>query len=148
MTDSCYAAKQWLNRNRDFFLQLEADRRLLQVVQNRISSGVAQYESDGSGHDSYTALGKHEDMLGAYVELREKIEKEEIQYLSEVVRTRQAIEYLSKPVLIAIATDRYVNSLSWQAIEDLEHVSHSQVHRYHAELLQEMADILPRHGFL
>lgn len=144
MTDACFQAKEWLNRNRDVAMQLAADKRLLEIIENRLSSGVARYDHDGSSGSRDSARASHEDLLADYSELRRKIEREETQYLREVIKTRRVIDHLSKPILIAIAVDRYINGLRWTDIADLEHLSQAQVYRYHGDLLIEISSILNR----
>ena len=107
MTDKAYHAKRWLNRNYNDHKQLEADRRMLAIMENRLGSGVARYESDGTeSHDPDKSRARHEDALLDFSAQREKVEKEERKLLVEMNKTREAIEKLEDPELIAIATDR------------------------------------------
>lgn len=62
--------------------------------------------------------------------------------MTEDLKTRQAIAELSDPTHRAIAIDRYINRLKWEAIAALEHRSVAQVYRDHKQMLEKMADIL------
>ena len=46
MTNRAYRAKLWLNRNYNLNKQVEADQRMLEILQDRLGNGVAKYESD------------------------------------------------------------------------------------------------------
>lgn len=143
MTNKAYRAKQWLNRNYNDHRQLEADKRMLEIMENRLGSGVAQYETDGSGaHDPDKSRARHEDALLEYSAQRHKVESEEKTLIVEMRKTRTAIEQLDDPSLKAIATDRYINRLSWNDIATLEHVSIAQAYRLNTIMLEKMADIL------
>lgn len=64
MKNEAYRAKNWLNRNYNLSRQLEADQRMLEIMLNRLQSGVARYESDGSeSHDPDRAKARHDDAL-------------------------------------------------------------------------------------
>jgi len=143
MTDKAYHAKRWLNRNYNDHKQLEADRRMLAIMENRLGSGVARYESDGTeSHDPDKSRARHEDALLDFSAQREKVEKEERKLLVEMNKTREAIEKLEDPELIAIATDRYINRLPWGDISKLEHISTAEAFRLNLRMLEKMADIL------
>ena len=77
MRDDCYQAKLWLNRNYYSSRQLDADKRMLSIIENKLGSGVAKYENDGTGGDPDAARARHEDTLLEYSDLRKKIEHEE-----------------------------------------------------------------------
>ena len=143
MTDKAYHAKRWLNRNYNDHKQLEADRRMLAIMENRLGSGVARYESDGTeSHDPDKSRARHEDALLDFSTQREKVEKEERKLFSEMNKTREAIDKLEDPELIAIATDRYINRLPWGDISKLEHISVAEAYRLNLKMLEKMADIL------
>jgi len=136
-------AKDWLNRNYNAYRQLDADKRMLEVMKNRLGSGVARYESDGSeSHDSDKARARHEDALLDFSTQKDKVEKEERRLFAETVETKAAIDKLDDPALKAIATDRYINRLKWEDIATLEHISSAQVFRLNKTMLEKMADIL------
>ena len=143
MTDKAYHAKKWLNRNFNDHKQLEADRRMLEIMENRLGSGVARYETDGSNsRDPDKSRARHEDALLDVSAQREKVDKEERKLMAEINKTREAIGKLEDPELIAIATDRYINRLPWGDISKLEHVSIAEAYRLHLKMLEKMADIL------
>ena len=146
MTDQCYHVKEWLNRNYNKAVQLEADRRMLEQMSNRLGSGVAKYETDGTqGHDADQARARHEDALLEYSMQKQKVENEERELIAGMALTRKAIDELSDPALQAVAIDRYINRLRWADIATLEHVSIAQVHRYHATMLERMVDVVKKY---
>ena len=143
MTNEAYRARDWLNRNYQLSRQLEADQRMLEIMRNRLQSGVARYESDGSeSHDPDRAKARHDDALLEYSLQTEKVEKEVRKLTAEDLKTRKAIGELSDPTHRAVAIDRYINRLKWDAIAALEHRSVAQVYRDHKEMLEKMAEIL------
>lgn len=142
MRDECFKAKEWLNRNFNFARQVEADQRMLEIMSNRLGSGVSKYETDGSeSHDVDKARARHDDALIEYSLQREKVEREEKKLIEEMTKTRRAIDRLSDPAHQAVAIDRYINRLRWADIATLEHVSIAQVHRIHSSMLERMASI-------
>ena len=143
MKTICKKAQSWLNRNYNAHKQLDADKRMLEIMENRLQSGVTRYESDGTeSRDADAAKARHDDALLEYSMQRQKVEKEERRLIREMVKTRNAIDLLDDPAQKAIAIDRYINRLRWEDIATLEHVSIAQVYRINATMLEKMADIL------
>ena len=143
MKNEAFRAKNWLNRNFQLSRQLEADQRMLEIMSNRLGSGVARYESDGSeSHDPDRAKARHDDALLEYSIQKDRVEKEAPKLAEEDLKTRKAIAELSDPTHRALAVDRYINRLKWEAIAALEHRSVAQVYRDHKTMLERMADIL------
>ena len=143
MTNEAYRAKEWLNRNYNFASQVDADRRMLMIMESRLTSAVAKYQSDGTeSRDTDQARSRHEDALLDYSMQKKKVEAEERKLLSEMTKTRRAIDELSLPEHQAVAIDRYINRLSWNDIAKEEHVSRSQHFRVHSDMLEKMAEIL------
>lgn len=142
MSDECYQTKLWLNRNYNKAKQLEADKRMLEVMTVRLGKAVATYETDGSEHhDPDQSRAKHEDALLDYSEQKKKVEKEERELMQGMTATREAIDRLSDPREQAVAIDRYINRLKWNDIAKLEHFSLAQIHRIHAKMLENMSKI-------
>lgn len=136
-------AEEWLNRNYHFVLQVEADRRMLTILENRLASGVSQYENDGTSvHDPEKSKRKREDLLLTYSDLKSHVEEEEVKLVEETTLTRKKIEQLSSPEYIAVATDRYINRLKWDDISELEHMSKQKLFLIRVSLLEEMVEIL------
>ena len=142
MTDECYKAKQWLRRAHKFALRVEADARMLDVLSNRINSGVAKYENDGASIDRETAAKRKEDDLLSYCEQRQRVEAEQLQLIEEMTASRKIIKEIHDPVLESIAIDRYINRLCWEDVIKLSHYSRAQVFRYHLKMLEEVAKVL------
>ena len=136
-------AEQWLNRNYHFIRQVEANKRMLMILSNRLESSVSQYETDGTGtRDVEKSKQKREDMLLDYSELKGLVEKDEKKLVDELTLTRKKIDLLSKPEYVSIAIDRYINRLKWEEISNLEHISKSHLYRLRLEMLEEMTVIL------
>lgn len=147
MTDRAYRAKCWLNRNYNLNKQVEADQRMLEILQDRLGSGVAKYESDGTEcHDSDAARKRHEDILLELSQLRERYEREKRQLVEETAKTRKAIGELQDPAQRAVAVDRYINRLKWENIAELEHIAIAQVYRLNSLMLEQMANVLDHFG--
>ena len=117
MRDECYQAKLWLNRNYYSSRQLDADRRRLSIIENKLGSGVAKYENDGTGFgDGDAARARHEDTLLDYSEQKARVEREERELKEETAKTRSAIDKLDDDDCKAVAIDRYINCLKWNEI--------------------------------
>ena len=143
MRDDCYQAKLWLNRNYYSSRQLAADRRMLAVIENLLGSGVARYENDGtSSGDADAARARHEDKLLEYSEQKERVEREERELITDMARTRRAIDRLEDEDHKAVAIERYINLQRWNDIADLMHISRAGVFRVHEKMLEKMAEIL------
>lgn len=147
MRDECYQAKLWLNRNYYSSRQLDADKRMLAVIENIINSGVANYANDGTGGDSDAARTRHEDKLLEYSMQRERVERETRQLLAENEKTRRAIDKLEDEDQKAVAINRYINRQKWNEIADIIHISKAQLFRVHDKMLEAMAKILQEEGF-
>ena len=136
-------AEEWLNRNYNDMKKLEADRRMLEVMENRLGAGVAKYENDGTqSHDATRSQARHEDALLEYSTQRAKVEAETDELAREMAKTRAAIDALGDPDLIAIAIDRYINQLRWKDVAKLEHIGRATVFRYRKKMLASMVEIL------
>jgi len=143
MRNDAYQAKLWLNRNYHFTRQIEADRRSLEKLLNGLGSGVAKYENDGSSNrDSDAARAKHEDQLGDYSMMKQKVEEEEKKYLRETAKTKSAIDELQDPDQHAVAVYRYIDLMRWEDIAKAVHISRPHVFRIHNKMLEKMAEIL------
>ena len=147
MRDECYQAKLWLNRNYYSSRQLDADRRMLAVIENVVNSAVARYESDGtSSGDSDAARHRHEDKLLEYSEQLERVERESRELAEEMLKTRRAIDKLEDEDHRAVAIERYINRQKWNDIADIIHISRAQLFRVHDKMLEQMAKILKEGG--
>lgn len=142
MTEECKKAKKWLGRAHKLALRFEADARMLEILNNRINSGVAKYENDGASIDRDAAKKRKEDDLLSYCEQRQRVEAEQLQLIEEMTRSRKIIKEIYDPVLESIAINRYINRLSWDDVVKLSHYSRAQVFRYHLRMLEEVAKVL------
>lgn len=136
-------AEDWLNRNYNLFNQVEAGKRMLAILSNRLEASVSQYETDGTNvHDVDKSKQRREDLLLDYSSLKASVEKDEKKLIEGLALTRQKIDLLSKPEYISLAIDRYINRLKWEDISALEHISKSHLYRLRLEMLEEMTEIL------
>lgn len=142
MTDECYKAKQWLRRAHKFALKVEADARMLEILAGRVNSAVAKYESDGASVDREAARKRKEDDLLSYSDQRALVEKEQLQLIKEMTKSRQIIKQMRDPVLESIAINRYVDRLGWDDVVKLNHYSRAQIFRLHLKMLEELAKVL------
>ena len=142
MRDECYQAKLWLNRNYYSSKQLDADKRMLAVIENVLGSGGARYENDGSSCDADAARARHEDKLLEYSEQKARVEREERELVADMAKTRRAIDKLEDEDHRAVAIERYINRQKWNDITDILHVSRAQLFRVHDKMLEKMAEIL------
>ena len=142
MKDECYRAKLWLSRTFDLMSKLEAEKRTLMVLQNKLGSGVRNYDSFGSPHDVETSIRIHESLLIEFSLQNERIEQTQSLIFKELDRTRSVLDKLSKPLYQAIATDRYINNLKWKDIEKNYHYGSSELFRIHDLILLEVYQLL------
>ena len=142
MKTECYKAKQWLRRAHKFALKVEADARMLEILANRVNASVAKYENTGAGVDREDARKRKEDDLLSYSEQRALVEKEQLQLITEMTKSRKIIKQLKDPLLESIAINRYVDRLSWDDVVKLNHYSRAQVFRLHLKMLEELAKVL------
>ena len=142
MKDECFKAKQWLRRAHKFALKVEADARMLELLANRVNSGVAKYENTGASVDRDDARKRKEDDLLSYSDQRALVEKEQLQLIAEMTKSRKIIKQIGDPVLENIAINRYVERLNWDAVIKLSNYSRAQVFRLHLRMLEELAKVL------
>lgn len=142
MKKECYDAKQWLKRTHKLALRVEADKRFLEILADRINQAVAKYETDGTASDRDSARKRREDEMLEYTEQRDHVEQEQLELIAEMTKTRNIVKSLNDPTLEAVAVNRYVNRLQWDDIIKLTHYSRSQVFRFHLKMLEELAKVL------
>lgn len=142
MKDECFKAKQWLRRAHKFALKVEADARMLEILGNRVNSAVAKYQNDGASMDRDAARKRKEDDLLSYSDQRALVEKEQLQLIAEMTKSRKIIKQINDPVLENIAINRYVDRLGWDDVVKLNHYSRAQVFRLHLKMLEELAKVL------
>ena len=143
MTKAMRDADKWLNRAYALNLELEANERHLDKLANSLNSGVSRYKSDGTeSHDPEIAKANHEDTLLEYSATMARVEKLRRNLNAENIKTLKAIDQLSNGDLRAIATDRYVNCMTWEAIGKAEYISKSEVDRRKNRMLEQMVRII------
>lgn len=143
MRDECFEAKMWLNRYYYQTKKLDAARRKLEALENKLGSCVARYENDGTGsRDADAARQRHEDTLLDYSQQKDTVEQLEREH-DEIFRTTiKAISELDDSDHQLIALDRYIHRLKWNDIAEVEHLGRSTVFRIHGRMLERMVKIL------
>lgn len=143
MTDSQYKAKKWLMAYRNFFRQVESDRKLLETLEAIVNKCVSTYESDGSGgRDVEISKQKHEDALLEYSKQRAELESKELALINRTNEVANAIKQLRDSDHKDIATDLYLRAMKWEQCQEDLHISKSTLDRKHREMLTELAKIL------
>ena len=141
MTNEQYTAKNWLMRLNDYAHKVDAERRALEVLQNRLYKGVSNYEGNTGRKDPLSARAAHEDALIEYSEQAARIEKAQKEYIAELTITREVLEAL--PVeLQALAIDRYINGYKWGYLEKVYPYSSAELYRQNNIILEHVAEIL------
>ena len=144
MTDKAYKAQCWLNRNYNEYKKVEAERRVLATIEDRLFRGTASYYNDGIQGNADASNKRREDTLIEYTEQRATLERAVRQLAKKTEMTRAVIDQLEDPTHQAIAIDRYIARLPWKRIETLEHISRATLFRYHEKMLNEVGDILAK----
>lgn len=146
MTDNAYRAKCWLNRNYCEYRQVEAERRALETIEDRLFRGTASYYNDGTQTNADASNKRREDNLIEYTEQKARLEKSIRQLAKKTADTRAVIDELGDPLHRAIAIDRYITRLPWALILKVEHISRATMFRHHDKMLIEIAEILKSNG--
>lgn len=142
MNDEIQDTKAWLQRYFYEKKELAARKRKLAVIENRLGSGVASYEDDGTKcFDTDAARQRHEDALADYSDQQNRVEEQARKVYAIYTQITEAIEELDEPDHRLVAMDRYIFRLKWNDIAELEHISRAQVFRYHGRMLEKMAKI-------
>lgn len=148
MRDECFEAKMWLNRYYYQTKQLDLAKRKLEALENKLGSGVARYENDGTNcQDADVSRQKHEDTLLDYSQQKETVEKMELEHEQLFRITIKAISELEDPDHQLIALDRYIHRLKWNDIAEVEHLGRATVFRIHGRMLEKMVKILQSRRF-
>lgn len=140
MTDAQYYAKQWLTRAEVLGRKVEVERRTLGVIQNRLASGVSNYEYHSKA-DAITAREAHENALIDYSLQTKRLEDAQAAYMDAVEETREVIDQLPAQY-IPLAIDRYINGIKWEKLEELHCYSSSQLFEHNKKILTCVAEIL------
>lgn len=146
MTDECYDAKQWMKRVHIIARRVESNERMLEVLQDRVNQAVARYENSGAAVDREQANKRKEEEMLEYVEQQEKVERSRNLLAKETHKVRRIISKIDDPILEEIATNRYINRLSWNDVIRISNYSRAQVFRYHLHILEKVAGILREEG--
>lgn len=146
MTDECYDAKQWLKRVHVIARRVESNERMLEVLQDKVNQAVAKYENSGASVDREQANKRKEEQLLEFCEQQEKVERSRNLLSKETHKVRKIISKIDDPILEEIATNRYINRLSWNDVVRISNYSRAQVFRYHLHILEKVARILREEG--
>ncbi len=141
MSDEAYYAKEWLSRTNDITEEIEAEKRLLLKIKEKLEGGVRSYDNIGSSHDQDASRKRHEDLLIQYSMQSDRIDQKEKDYLKELSLTRSIIDKLKNPIHRSIAVDRYINGMKWKDILNSYHYEQRQIFKIHEKLLEEVSRI-------
>lgn len=142
MTDAAYYAQKWLRRTDE----LEQERRgaLNKCIEIEAQINHCTSTFERSGKDPYLARAAHEDRLFDYADACERLRRITQRVYAADTATVENLEKLRNPVYAAILIDRYINRLSWAAIEKLykKEYSKSAIFENHRRALDALGHII------
>lgn len=141
MTNEQYTAKNWLMLLRDYEDKLKAEKRTLEILEQRLFRGVTNYNGTAGHIDTDAARAAHEDALADYSEQLQRIEKAQRVYIAEMHLRREVIDAIPFN-LQALAIDRYINGFKWDRLEKLHPYSIAELYRQNTKILEHVAQIL------
>ena len=141
MTNEQYTAKNWLMLLRDYEDKLKAEKRTLELLQERLYRGVEKYGGDTGRRDPITARAAHEDNLLDFTGQIERVTKAENEYLAELQLRHEVIEAIPAK-LQPIAIDRYINNIKWEDLADIYNYSRANIFEINHKILTHVAQIL------
>ena len=139
MTEREEKAKDWLNRNYGFALELDAIQRRLDRMQADIEKCVKPIrmrevqEAQGLGNGT-------EDRLADWIDMSAELERKRLLLLARDRETMTVIDKVESSILKTILVERYVNRLPWRKIETIMPYERSRLFDLH---LQALAAIIP-----
>ena len=115
MTDAAYYAQEWLRRTDE--LEQERRRALNKCIEIEAQINHCTSTFERSGKDPYLAREAHEDRLLDYSDACERLLNISIRAAAQDAVTIDMLNRLNNGLYAAILIDRYINRLSWQAIQ-------------------------------
>ena len=141
MTDEQYQAKTWLMRLDDYAKKLNAEKRTLEMLQDRLYKGVSKYDGPTGRKDPTTARAAHEDALIDFSEQAAKVEKAKAEQYAELQLRHEVIDAIPQK-LQGLAIDRYINGIKWEKLADIYNYSRSNVFEINKQILDNVAEVL------
>ena len=115
MTDAAIFAQEWLRRTDE--LEQERRRAMNKCIEIEAQCNHCTSSLERSGKDPYLARAAQEDRLFDYADACERLRNITNQELAEDTATIDKLILLNNGLYAAILIDRYINRLSWQAIQ-------------------------------
>ena len=142
MTDAAYYAQEWLRRTDE--LEQERRRALNKCIEIEAQINHCTSTFERSGKDPYLSRAAHEDRLFDYADACERLRMISQRVYAADTATVEKLEKLRNPVYAAILIDRYINRLSWAAIEKLykKEYSKSAIFENHRRALDALGHII------
>lgn len=141
MTDAQYTAKIWLLRLNDYADKLKAERRTLEMMQDRLCRSVSKYEGYTGRADPILARAAHDDALIELSLQAERVEKAQRVYIAELEITKQVIDAIPAD-LQPLAIDKYINGVKMDKLEKLYNYGKTQLYTFCGRILDNVAEVL------
>lgn len=141
MTEREEKAKDWLNRNYGYALELDAIQRRLDKMQSEIEKCVkpirlreVQEQPQGNGP---------EEKLATWIDMSADLERKRYILLARDNETIKVIEKIESHILRTILIERYINRLNWNQIKAKLHKDGGWVFELHRQALDAILPYVP-----
>lgn len=141
MTEREERAKDWLNRNYGYALELDAIQRRLDKMQSEIEKCVkpirlreVQEQPQGNGT---------EEKLATWIDMSADLERKRYILLARDNETIKVIEKIESHILRTILIERYINRLNWNQIKAKLHKDGGWVFELHRQALDAILPYVP-----
>lgn len=141
MTEREERAKDWLNRNYGYALELDAIQRRLDKMQSEIEKCVkpirlreVQEQPTGNGT---------EEKLATWIDMSADLERKRYILLARDNETIKVIEKIESHILRTILIERYVNRRPWRQICALLNYEQSRMFDLHLQGLSAIIPFIP-----
>lgn len=142
MTEREEKARDWLNRNYGFSMELDAIQRRLDRMQADIEKCVKPIrlrevqEAQGLGNGT-------EERMADWIDMSAELEKKRLILLARDRETLKIIDMVDSPVLRTILIERYVNRRPWKTMDQVLHYDRATIFRYHLQALSAIIPFIP-----
>lgn len=142
MTDAAYYAQEWLRRTDK--LEQERRRALNKCIEIETQINHCTSTFERSGKDPYLAMSAHEDRLFDYADACERLRNITERAAAEDLITIDKLELLNNRIYAALIIDRYINRLSWAAIQKAykSELEKSAIYQNHRRALDALGHII------
>ena len=141
MTDAQFVAKEWLIKLQEYEQKLKAEKRTLEMLEDKLYKGVSHYEGDTGRTDPLMRRAAHEDALIDFSEQTARVEKAQAVYIAELELRHEVINAIPEN-LQALAIDKYINGLKLEKLKEIYHYEQSQLYIYFGRILDNVAEVL------